>query len=153
LRTSSPIIPVGIVGARDVQPPDAKFPKPFMDVAIRFGRPIDVCRYADRANDRLVLRQITDELMYEIRALSGQEYVDAYATKTHESMPAESSIIHSSEPSGVELPEFVEPVGPVPPVTHGNDHHEGDTRLSGSSRSSRSVLRSDRPLVDLAKFN
>ena len=32
------------------------------------------------ADDRL-LRQITDEVMFEIRALSGQEYVDAYATK------------------------------------------------------------------------
>ena len=87
LRTSSPIIPVGIIGAREVQPPDAKFPKPFMDVTIRFGAPIDVCRYADRANDRLVLRQITDELMYEIRDLTGQDYRNVYAGKTAETEP------------------------------------------------------------------
>ncbi len=31
----------------------------------------------------MVLRQITDELMYEIRELSGYEYVDVYATKQH----------------------------------------------------------------------
>jgi 1-acyl-sn-glycerol-3-phosphate acyltransferase len=37
--------------------------------------------YAGREHDRLVLRQITDELMYEIRELSGYEYVDVYATK------------------------------------------------------------------------
>jgi 1-acyl-sn-glycerol-3-phosphate acyltransferase len=81
LRTGAPIVPVGIIGTDVVQPPDAKVPKPFRRVHIRFGRPIEVDRYADRANDRLVLRQITDEVMYEIRNLSGQEYVDTYAGK------------------------------------------------------------------------
>ncbi|MCB0962933.1 MAG: 1-acyl-sn-glycerol-3-phosphate acyltransferase, partial [Acidimicrobiales bacterium] len=81
LRTGAPIIPIGISGAREVMPPDAKFPKLRLPVTIRFGRPIDVTRYADRADDRLVLRQIIDEVMYEIRGLSGQEYVDSYATK------------------------------------------------------------------------
>ena len=65
--------------------PTRKFPKPFKVVPIRFGRPIDVDRYRDRADDRLVLRQIIDEVMFEIRELSGQEYVDAYATKKAES--------------------------------------------------------------------
>lgn len=81
LRTGAPIVPVGIIGTDAVQPPDAKFPKPFRRVHIRFGRPISVDRYADRAGDRLLLRQITDEVMYEIRNLSGQEYVDSYAGK------------------------------------------------------------------------
>jgi len=31
--------------------------------------------------DRFVLRSITDEIMYELMLLSGQEYVDTYATK------------------------------------------------------------------------
>ena len=31
-------------------------------------------------NDRYILRSITDESMYEIMKLSGQEYVDMYAT-------------------------------------------------------------------------
>ena len=81
LRTGAPIVPVGIIGTDHVQPPDAKLPTPFRRVHIRFGRPITVDRYADRAEDRLVLRQITDEVMYEIRNLSGQEYVDSYAGK------------------------------------------------------------------------
>ncbi len=139
LRTSSPIIPVGIVGSRVVQPPDAKLPKPFLHVSVRFGRLIDVARYADRANDRLVLRQITDELMYEIRELSGQEYVDTYATKTHESMPAQSVVITSADVSGAELPELIEPVASI--------HSDG-----GEARSSSSVL-SSRPLVDLTNFS
>ena len=39
LRTGAPIVPVGIIGTDVVQPPDAKFPKPFRRVHIRFGRP------------------------------------------------------------------------------------------------------------------
>ncbi|MFV0317790.1 MAG: lysophospholipid acyltransferase family protein [Microthrixaceae bacterium] len=81
LRTDVPIIPVGIIGSDDVQPPEAKLPSPFRRVHLRFGRAIDVSRYCDRADDRLVLRQITDEVMFEIRNLSGQTYVDSYATR------------------------------------------------------------------------
>ena len=88
LRTGTPIIPVGIVGTREVQPPDAKVPKPFKRVSVRFGRPIDVARYQDRADDRMVLRSIIDEVMFEIRELSGQDYVDEYATKKAEGFPS-----------------------------------------------------------------
>ena len=81
LRTGAPIVPVGISGAREVMPPDSRFPKLRQPVTIRFGEPITVDRYRARADDRMVLRQIIDEVMYEIRTLTGQEYVDEYATK------------------------------------------------------------------------
>lgn len=84
LRTGAPIVPVGIIGSDIIQPCDAKFPKVFRRVHIRFGRPIPMDRYADRKDDRMLMRQITDEVMYEIRNLSGQEYVNRYATKTVE---------------------------------------------------------------------
>lgn len=82
LRTGAPLIPVGIRGSREVMPPEAKFPRLFRPVSIRFGRPIRVQRYEGRTDDHLVLREITDELMYEIRSLSGQEYIDRYATRS-----------------------------------------------------------------------
>jgi hypothetical protein len=41
----------------------------------------------------LVLRQITDELMFEIRELTGQEYRNTYATKKAESLPTEKAVI------------------------------------------------------------
>ena len=81
LRTGVPLIPIGISGAREVMPPEAKFPKLRRPVTIRFGEPIDVTRYRERADDHLLLRQIADEVMYEIRELSGQEYVNEYAGK------------------------------------------------------------------------
>lgn len=89
LRTRSPIVPVGLQGTIEVQPPDAKLPVPFSYVRVRFGKPIDITRYLDRVDDHNVLRAITDELMYEIRELSGQDYVDTYATKKSETLPAE----------------------------------------------------------------
>ncbi len=48
---------------------------------MRFGKPLDFSRYEGLENDRFILRSITDEIMYEIMRLSGQEYVDLYATQ------------------------------------------------------------------------
>ena len=59
----------------------------------RIGRPIDPHFHADGGDDRLVLRQLTDELMYEIRSLSGQDYVDEYATRRHEALPSQPTAI------------------------------------------------------------
>ena len=81
LRTGAPIIPVGILGTRTIQPPDAPYPRPFRPVEVRFGRPIAPAASASVSDTRMRLRQITDELMYEIRELTGQTYVDDYATK------------------------------------------------------------------------
>jgi 1-acyl-sn-glycerol-3-phosphate acyltransferase len=80
-RTGAPIIPVGLIGTRDVQPPDAKLPKPFKTVEVKLGAPIEAARHADGIDDHLLYRQVTDEVMYEIRAMTGQDYVDQYATK------------------------------------------------------------------------
>jgi 1-acyl-sn-glycerol-3-phosphate acyltransferase len=87
LKVDCPIFPVGVVGTREIQPPDAKLPKFRRECAIRIGRPINVTRYRERGDDRLVLRQITDELMFEIRELTGQEYRNVYAGKTADTEP------------------------------------------------------------------
>src|ERR687894_2951112 len=55
LRTGAPLVPVGIIGTRDIQPPGAKAPRPFRPCEIRIGRPLEVGRYGDRADDRLLL--------------------------------------------------------------------------------------------------
>ncbi len=88
LKVGCPIFPVGVVGTREIQPPDAKFPKFRRECTIRVGRPINVARYASRSEEQhLVLRQITDELMFEIRELTGQVYRNVYAGKTAETEP------------------------------------------------------------------
>lgn len=79
LKVGCPIFPVGVVGTREIQPPDAKLPKLFRDCTIKIGRPINTQRYVSRGDDHLALRQITDELMFEIRDLTGQDYRNVYA--------------------------------------------------------------------------
>ena len=90
-----PIVPIGLVGTDDVQPIDSRMPKLFRRVTIRFGEPIDPARYAGRENDRMTLRELTDEVLYEIAQLSGYEYVDTYATKTAEDIPTDTAHIAS----------------------------------------------------------
>jgi 1-acyl-sn-glycerol-3-phosphate acyltransferase len=48
---------------------------------VRFGKPLDFSRYAGLKTDRLVLRAVTDEIMYAVMNLSGQEYVDEDAQR------------------------------------------------------------------------
>jgi 1-acyl-sn-glycerol-3-phosphate acyltransferase len=89
LRTGAPIVPVGMIGTDEINPIGRKLPRLFRTVSIRFGSPITADRYAGREQDPLVLRQLTDEVMFELRQLSGYEYVDTYATKKAEDVPVE----------------------------------------------------------------
>jgi 1-acyl-sn-glycerol-3-phosphate acyltransferase len=97
LKTGCPIFPVGLQGTLEVQPPDVSMPRPFRMMRVRIGPRIDPKRYADRAGDRMALRQITDEVMFEIRSLSGQEYIDTYATKKSEDLPSAEPVRIGSE--------------------------------------------------------
>ena len=83
LETGVPVIPVAVLGTDVVAPPGKKFGT-FTRPGVRFGKPLDFSRYEGLENDRYILRSITDEIMYEIMRLSGQEYVDMYATRAKE---------------------------------------------------------------------
>jgi len=89
LRTGTAIVPVGLIGTDEVQPVDSRLPKLFKTVRIRFGEPIELGHYEGRHDDRLALRDVTDEVMFEIQALSGYEYEDTYATKRAEDVPVD----------------------------------------------------------------
>jgi len=81
------VIPVAMIGTFEVQPQGRTIPR-VRRVGMRIGRPLDFSRYADMAEDRFVLRSITDEIMYELMQLSGQEYVDMYAQKAKDELTA-----------------------------------------------------------------
>ena len=83
LQTGVPVIPTAVVGTDVVAPPGKTFGSITRPV-VRFGRPLDFSRYEGMENDRYILRSITDEIMYEIMRLSGQEYVDMYASQAKE---------------------------------------------------------------------
>lgn len=80
LEAEVPIIPVGIEGTDKVQP-SGSYGVRRHPVTVRLGEPLDLSRYRDQRQDPFALRAATDELMFEIMMLSGQEYVDEYASK------------------------------------------------------------------------
>ncbi|WP_299034932.1 1-acyl-sn-glycerol-3-phosphate acyltransferase [uncultured Pseudokineococcus sp.] len=85
LESGVPVVPVAMIGTDAVQPVGKLLPA-VRRVGIRFGPPVDVARYAGRGDDRFVLRAATDDIMRALMALSGQEYVDVYATVTKEAL-------------------------------------------------------------------
>ena len=87
LESKVPIIPVAMINTREVQPPGKVIPR-IGRVGIRIGTPLDFSRYEGMEDDRFVLRSVTDELMYELMELSGQEYVDIYASRGTSPRPA-----------------------------------------------------------------
>ena len=98
IDTGIPVIPVAVVGTDVVAPPGKKFGR-WTRPHVRFGRPLDFSRYEGMDNDRFILRSATDEIMYEIMRLSGQEYVDMYASRA-KSLEKESSRRGAADGSG-----------------------------------------------------
>ncbi|MET8749582.1 lysophospholipid acyltransferase family protein [Streptomyces sp. NPDC059104] len=80
LGAGVPVVPCAMVGTFEIQPPGRRIPK-IRRVTIRFGAPMEFSRYAGMERERAVLRAVTDEIMYAVLGLSGQEYVDRYAAE------------------------------------------------------------------------
>ncbi len=81
LEARVPVIPTAMVGTFEFQPPGKIAPRLWVRPGVRFGLPLDFSRYYGLEEDRIVLRAITDEIMYELMKLAGQEYVDEYAQR------------------------------------------------------------------------
>ncbi|MBK9476097.1 MAG: 1-acyl-sn-glycerol-3-phosphate acyltransferase [Tetrasphaera sp.] len=78
LEAGVPVIPVAMIDTEKAQPTGRVLPK-LIQIGVRIGEPLDFSRYQGMEGDRFVLRSITDEIMYAMMELSGQEYVDMYA--------------------------------------------------------------------------
>ncbi|HEV7210929.1 MAG TPA: lysophospholipid acyltransferase family protein [Blastococcus sp.] len=100
LETGAPVVPVAMIYSSRKLP----FGKKMTRVRVRFGKPLDFSRYAGLSGDRFVERSITDEIMYEIMTLSGQEYVDVYGATVKKSM----------DDTGSSAPEVVAKLQPPP---------------------------------------
>ena len=84
-----PVIPVAMIDTEKVQPPGQVVPK-VRPVGVVIGEPLDFSRYEGMEKDRFVLRSVTDEIMYQLMRLAGQEYVDTYAATMKERLAAEA---------------------------------------------------------------
>ncbi|MCG5212266.1 lysophospholipid acyltransferase family protein [Streptosporangium sp. KLBMP 9127] len=79
LESRVPVVPWAMVSTFEMMPPGRLLPKLGIRPGVRFGKPLDFSRYYGMEEDRLVLRAVTDEIMYALMELAGQEYVDKYA--------------------------------------------------------------------------
>jgi 1-acyl-sn-glycerol-3-phosphate acyltransferase len=90
LTANVPVIPVAMIGTDKVQPIGRRIPN-IRRLGIIFGEPMDFSRYQGLQDDRFVQRSVTDEIMYELMRLSGQEYVDSYASTVKDKIAAEKA--------------------------------------------------------------
>jgi 1-acyl-sn-glycerol-3-phosphate acyltransferase len=81
LDTKSPVIAAAMLGTREAQPIGQIKPNFFSPITIKFSAPLRFDRFAEKRDDPMTLRRITDEIMFELRELSGQTYVNEYAPK------------------------------------------------------------------------
>ncbi|MFH8747948.1 lysophospholipid acyltransferase family protein [Streptomyces rimosus] len=80
MKAQVPVIPCAMIGTFEAQPTGRRLPRA-MRITIRFGKPLEFSRFAGLDGEHAALRAVTDEIMYEILQLSGQEYVDEYANE------------------------------------------------------------------------
>nr|WP_152231241.1 lysophospholipid acyltransferase family protein [Georgenia ruanii] len=123
LESGAPVVPVAMIGTNIAQPIGKRIPK-LHRIGVVVGAPLDFSRYRGLENDRFVLRAITDEIMYELLRLSGQEYVDIYAAtmktrlaaakkepgKKQDAVAAAAAAAPVGAPGGRPVPEVTVPV-------------------------------------------
>jgi len=108
LEGRAPVVPCAMIGGFEFQPPGKIRPRLRIRPGVRFGKPLDFSRYYGMEKDRVVLRAVTDEVMYAIMRLSGQEYVDQYAQRSKHGMP----LAHRRDGSEQRAPEAAGADGP-----------------------------------------
>jgi 1-acyl-sn-glycerol-3-phosphate acyltransferase len=130
LLAGCPVIPVALLGSREIQPPERKMPKLHGKVQVVYGKPLSFERFAGQDRDRFVLRSVTDEIMYEIMMLTGQEYVDEYASKVKADLAQQAAAAEQAarEQAGLPADSVSEP-----PTDSSDDHVTTVSRGDGSS--------------------
>ena len=98
LLSGAPVIPSAIIGTDIIAPPGKIITK-IVSPTVKFGQSLDFSRYHGMSEDRFILRSITDEIMYAIMELSGQEYVDMYAPAAKEAAAREAKAREADEVS------------------------------------------------------
>jgi 1-acyl-sn-glycerol-3-phosphate acyltransferase len=140
LEARVPVIPTAMVGTFEFQPPGKIAPRLSIRPGVRFGKPLDFSRYYGLEEDRLVLRAITDEIMYELMKLTGQEYVDEYAPrgKRLPSVRRPHEAANSGPPDAPDGPD-------APDCLDGLDGLDGETDAGGLVLTDGDAVRDEVP--------
>jgi 1-acyl-sn-glycerol-3-phosphate acyltransferase len=95
IESGAVVVPVAMFNTDKIQPTGQVIPN-LRQVAMVFGEPMDFSAAGDSDNP-LVLRRVTDEIMATLQRLSGQEYVDVYATVAKERLARGEDVNDSEE--------------------------------------------------------
>lgn len=90
LEAKVPVLPVAMIDTEKVQPLGQKYPR-IHRVGVKIGEPLDFSRFAGMEGERAVLRAVTDQIIYQIKQLSNQEYKDVYASTIRNRMARKQS--------------------------------------------------------------
>ena len=142
LESGAPVLPVVMVGTNIAQPIGRKIPK-VMRIGTVIGEPLDFSRFHGMEDDRFILRSVTDEIMYALLSLSGQEYVDMYAATMKARIAA--GLAEKGEelgepvaPGGRPVPEVEPPTPPDEDDEH-DEHDEHDEAVEEPARADEST--------------
>jgi 1-acyl-sn-glycerol-3-phosphate acyltransferase len=83
LTAGAPVVPVGLTGTERLQPVGSRLPR-VVPVTVRFGEPIEVAGRYDGVPSGRARREVTDQIMAAIQALSGQEEAGVYNARPEE---------------------------------------------------------------------
>ncbi|KGN38485.1 lysophospholipid acyltransferase family protein [Knoellia subterranea] len=133
LEAGVPVIPVAMIDTDKAQPTGKVIPK-VMRVGVKIGKPLDFSRYQGMEDDRFVLRSITDEVMYALMELSGQEYVDMYAGSMKDRMTRAKRILQREQAEAAKPGRAVDE---LERELEGLDSGHGQSGESGGSGRSR----------------
>ncbi|RSN28092.1 1-acyl-sn-glycerol-3-phosphate acyltransferase [Amycolatopsis sp. WAC 04169] len=84
LATGAKVVPVALTGTENLQPGGKRIPRR-AKITVTYGAPLDFSRYEGQDSSPAIRRSVTDEIMYAILELSGQEYVDSYHKRPDQS--------------------------------------------------------------------
>lgn len=91
LESGAPVIPVAMIDTDKAMPIGRKMPR-IRRIGTIIGEPLDFSRFQGMQSDRFILRSVTDEIMYELNSLSGQTYMDVYASSIRNKRPAPTAV-------------------------------------------------------------
>ena len=140
LESGAPVIPVAMVDTDIAQPIGKRIPK-LHRIGVVVGKPMDFSRFRGMENDRFMLRSITDEIMYELMRLSGQEYVDIYSATMKARIASGQTADAVGAPGGRPVPDVEVPRPPADAV----EPSEAPGADPGTARADPGTARADAP--------
>jgi 1-acyl-sn-glycerol-3-phosphate acyltransferase len=93
IESGAPVVPVAMFNTAEIQPTGQIVPK-VRRVEMIFGEPL---YFSGDSTDLALIRSVTDQIMEAIKKISGQVYVDLYASDVKNAMAAEEAEANANE--------------------------------------------------------